>query len=157
MKILRGSAKIEERADSGAAIRLGPAGGAGETSSWGLALVVFMRLLAVLWVGQGLSQWAAILLPREPLFDQATEVWGAAVIFFAVLDLVAAVGLWLATPWGGVIWLFCAVAQIFAALMIPGFFAGLWIGVSVVLIGLYFALTWLAARRGDDAGRGKRP
>jgi Family of unknown function (DUF6163) len=151
MKILRGSARNEERADSGAAIRLGPAGRASETSPWGLALVVFMRLLAVLWVGQGLSQWAAILLPREPLFDQATEVWGAAVIFFAALDLVAAVGLWLATPWGGVIWLFCAVAQILAGLMIPGFFAGLWIGVTVVLICLYFALTWLAARRGDGA------
>lgn len=156
MKIQRGSAGNEERGNSGAAIRLGDAGAAGEASPWGLALVVFMRLLAVLWVCQGLSQWAAILLPRDPLFDQATEVWGAAVVFFAVLNLVAAVGLWLATPWGGVIWLFCAVAQIFAALIIPGFFAGIWIGVDVALIALYFALTWLAARRGDDAARRER-
>ena len=39
----------------------------------------------------------------------------SAVIFFGVLDLVAAVGLWLATPWGGVLWLLAAVSQIFVA------------------------------------------
>jgi hypothetical protein len=44
-------------------------------------------------------QWSAILLPSEPLFDNLPPLRIAAVIYFAVFDLVAAVGLWLATPW----------------------------------------------------------
>ena len=148
MKILRGSARNEERADSGAAIRLGPAGVGRETSAWGLALVVFMRVLAVLWVGQGLSQWAAILLPREPLFDQATEVWGAAVIFFAVLDLVAAVGLWLAAPWGAVVWLTASVSMVVVEAFFPQVYGGRSsvIIVEAVLIVGYLLLAIQAAR-----------
>ncbi|MGO9672613.1 MAG: DUF6163 family protein [Methylocella sp.] len=146
MKILRGSEKIAERGDSGAAIRLGDSGEGGEKNAWGLVLVVFMRLLAALCVAQGLSQWSAVLLPHRPLFDTVTPDWGAAVIFFAILDLLAAVGLWLATPWGGVLWLFRSVAQIFVALTIPSFFGPVWIAANCVLILAYFALTLLAGR-----------
>ena len=37
--------------------------------------------------------------------------WQTATIFFAVIDLVAAVGLWLAAPWGAVVWLTAAVSM----------------------------------------------
>ena len=114
----------------------------------GLILVVFMRLLAALSVAQGLYQWSAMLLPHRPLFDTVTPVWGAAVIFFSILDLLAAVGLWLATPWGGVLWLFGSSAQIFVWWDIPSFFGPLWIAADGVLIVAYFALTWLATRQG---------
>jgi hypothetical protein len=150
MRFLPGVSKNAERADSGAAIRLGDTAHILEEAHpdhfWGLLLVVFMRLLAVLWVFQGLLQWGALLLPREALFDNVTALWGAAVIFFAVFDLVAAVGLWLATPWGGVIWLLGAIAQIFVALAIQGFFSLIWIGANIVLIIVYFILTWQAGR-----------
>ncbi len=146
MRSARSPERLAERGDSGAAIRLGDAGEVGEKNAWGLILVVFMRLLAALCVAQGLYQWSAVLLPHEPLFDTATPVWGAAVIFFAILDLLAAVGLWLATPWGGVLWLFRSVAQIFVALTIPSFFGPLWIVANCILILAYFALTWLAGR-----------
>src|SRR5262249_4988258 len=113
MKLLPGSDAIAARADSGAAIRLGePAGIAGEENRTELLLVLFKRLLAGLWLILGLVQWSAILLPPEPLFDKVSALRGAAVIFFATVNSVAAVGLWLATPWGGVIWLLCAIAQI---------------------------------------------
>jgi hypothetical protein len=148
VKTLRGADKGTR--DSGAAIRLGDKGDAGEKNVWGLVLVVFMRLLAALCLAQGLSQWGAMLLPRQPLFDTVTPIWGAAVIFFAVLDLLAAVGLWLATPWGGVLWLFRSVAQIFAALTIPSFSGPVWIAADVALILVYFALTWLAGRPDGD-------
>lgn len=149
MKAQHGPERTGERGE--AAIRLGETGESGEPSFWGLALVVFMRLLAALWVFRGLSQWAAILLPGEPLFDVATPLFAAAVIFFAILDLVAAVGLWLATPWGGVLWLFSAVAQIFAALMIPTFLGKVWILVNIALIAAYFWLTWQAGRPDGEA------
>lgn len=156
MKGLRGPDGTFERPDTGAAIRLGDAGETGEESPWGVILVVFMRLLATLWVFQGLTQWSVVLVPSEPFLDGAAPVWSGAVIFFAVLDLVAAVGLWLATPWGGVLWLFSAVAQIFAAVMIPSFFGKLWIGVNVILIIAYFVLTWLAGHPRGDFGRRNR-
>ena len=73
-------------------------------------------------------------------------------IFFAVLDIVAGVGLWLATPWGGVLWLLIASAQIFVTLSMPGFFVGgyVLIAVNAILIIIYFALTFEAGRD-DDA------
>ena len=143
--------------DSGAAIRLGePARIAGEENRAGLFLVVFMRLLAGLWVIQGLLQWSAILLPSEPLFDTVSALRGAAVIFFAIFDLVAAVGLWLATPWGGVIWLLGAIAQIFVALGLPKFFSLLWIGADIVLIVIYFVLTWQAGQAGTPPSQSRR-
>jgi hypothetical protein len=141
MKLLPGSDAIAARADSGAAIRLGePARIADEENRAGLLLVLFKRLLAGLWLILGLVQWSAILLPPEPLFDKVSALRGAAVIFFATVNFVAAVGLWLATPWGGVIWLLCAIAQIIVALALPGFFSMLWIGADVVLIVIYFVL-----------------
>ena len=90
---------------------------------WGLVLVVFMRLLAVLWIIQGLLQW-----------------------FFSVIDFLAAVGLWLATPWGGVLWLFAAISQIFVAASVRQVIAPSWIASDVGLIVLYFALTFQAGR-----------
>jgi hypothetical protein len=145
MKVLPGSRETAARPDSGAAIRLGePARIAGEENRAGLFLVLFTRLLAGLWLVQGLLQWSAILLPPEPLFDKVSALRGAAVIFFATVNLVAAVGLWLATPWGGFLWLLAAVAQIIVALALPGFFSMLWIGADVALIVIYFVLMWRA-------------
>ncbi len=149
MKLSLGSSKTAARPDSGAAIRLGePAGIDAEANRAGLFLVVFMRLLAGLWVIQGLLQWSAILLPPEPLFDNVSALRGAAVIFFATVNLVAAVGLWLATPWGGVIWLLGAIAQILVAVALPEFFSMLWIGATIVLIVIYFCLMWRAGHAG---------
>ena len=92
MKLSPGSSKTAARPEPGAAIRLGePARIAGEQNRAGLFLVIFMRLLAGLWVIQGLLQWSAIVLPPEPLFDHLSALRGAAVIFFATVNLVAAV------------------------------------------------------------------
>lgn len=142
---LRGPDENQGRAGSGGAVPFADAARkAGSSIAWGLVLVVFMRLLAVAWVIQGLIQWAGVLLPQEALFDQVTMAFGAAVIFFAVFDLVAAVGLWLASPWGGAIWLFVALAQILVTIAIPGFFSTAWISADILLIALYFFLTWQA-------------
>ena len=77
-------------------------------------------------------------------------------IFFATVNLVAAVGLWLATPWGGVIWLLGAIAQILAALTLPGFYSMLWIGADIVLIVIYFGLMWRAGHAGAASFRQSR-
>jgi len=118
-----------------------------------LHLVIFMRLLAGLWVLQGLVQWSAILLPAEPLFDKLPPLRSAAVIFFAIFDIVAAAGLWLATPWGGVIWLLGALTQIAAAIGLPGFFSISWVAANLALIAIYFVLTFEARHPGAVLGR----
>ena len=148
MRFLRGPSKVSALPDTGAAIRLGEFSSlAREANPAGFLLVVFMRLLAVLWALQGLLQWGAILLPPEPLFDKVSTLNSAAIIFFAVFDLVAAVGLWLAAPWGGVIWLLGAITQIAVSLWLPEFYSRLWIALDLILITLYFGLTWQASQR----------
>ena len=130
------------------AIRVGDPGAGGEATKWGYLLTRFMRVMALFWLMQGLAQWRVVLTARAPIFDTMPSSAALAIIFFSVLDLVAGVGLWLATPWGGVLWLLIASAQIFVAASMPQFFAGgYWlIGVDLVLIVLYFGLTFEAGR-----------
>ncbi len=129
-----------------AAIRVGMSAREQIETRWGLILVIFMRLLAALWILQGLSEWASFMLPRGAVFDHMSKSQTAAVMFFAVIDFLAAVGLWLATPWGGVLWLFAAVAQILIALGVKHSFSPIWVASDVALIAIYFVLTWQAAR-----------
>ena len=130
------------------AIRIGDAGAAGEATKWGLLLTRFMRLIAAFWIIQGLAQWRVVLVSPQSIFDTMPQSAAVAVVFFGVADLVAGVGLWLATPWGGVLWLLIASAQIFVAAGMPNFFSGGYylIAVDLVLIMLYFVLTFEAGR-----------
>ena len=154
MKFSRGLNKVAVPPDSGAAIRLGEQSlSAGKEDSAGLVLVVFMRFLAGLWVIQGLLQWGAILLPSQSLLDNVSSVRGGPVIFFAIFDLVAAVGLWLAAPWGGVIWLLGAIAQILVTLGVPGSFSMFWAATNIILIVVYFVLTWRAGHATTAPGQ----
>ena len=133
-----------------AAIALSKSPAGQETDRSGLLLVIFMRLIAALWVVEGLMQWSLVVVTdvdgRSGLATLSVSAI-VAVVFFAVIDLIAAVGLWLATPWGGVIWLVTAGAQLFVIVTMPGFFDHpVMIGLAdLALIGLYLVLTWQAA------------
>jgi Family of unknown function (DUF6163) len=144
MNIFRSFDRKEERPPPGSAIRLENPRKSGQTH-WGSLLVIFMRVLAGLWICQGLAEWALVLLPGQPLFDSLPGAMSAAIIFFAIADLVAAVGLWLATPWGGALWLFAATSQIFVAVAIKNSISMSWIMVDIVLIAVYFVLTFKAS------------
>ena len=135
-------------------IRLGEPTPTSESTRWGQLLTRFMRIIAMFWLLQGLMQWYVVLTAPRPIFDTLPSGAATAIIFFAVLDLIAGVGLWLATPWGGVLWLLIASAQIFVTLTVPGFFAGGYflIGLDLVLIALYFALTFEAGRDFEAQG-----
>src|SRR5208283_3004080 len=130
------------------AIRIGDPGSVGEAAKWGLLLTRFMRLIAAFWLIQGLAQWRVVLVSTQSIFDTMPQPAAVAVVFFGVADLIAGVGLWLATPWGGVLWLLIASAQIFVAAGMPNFFSGGYylIAVDLVLIALYFILTFEAGR-----------
>lgn len=122
-----------------------------DPTRWGILLVIFMRLIAALWIVQGLAQWQVMLVVEGMLFDRVPISVGVAVIVFAVADLVAAVGLWLATPWGGVLWILVAFAQCAVAIALPNFFEGgrLVVALDAVLIGMYLFLTYKAAGEGQ--------
>ena len=65
-----------------------------------------------------------------------------------VEELVAAVGLWLATPWGAVVWLTTVVSMAVIELMFPGIYGGSLtvVGIEAVMLAAYLALAWMAAR-----------
>ena len=151
MKLLRHKAVRELSSASDLAIRISDSESQQpqKQTRWGMILVIFMRLMAALWLCQGLVEWAAVLLPSNAVFDSLDGAAGVVIIFFAIADLVAAVGLWLATPWGGALWLFAATSQIFAAMTVRDSFSAGWIVVDVLLIVIYFGLTFKAALERD--------
>lgn len=140
-----------------AAIVLKPATGRDERTRLGLALLVFMRILAAVWLVQGLLQWGTVLgtgAGGSSLFSALTPAAMAAGVFFAVVNFVAAVGLWLAAPWGGVIWLVAVFAQLVVVLLMPTFFDhALLTGiVDVALMAGYSSLVWFAAQEPTTPG-----
>ncbi|WP_298421812.1 hypothetical protein [Rhodoblastus sp.] len=110
------------------------------------ALTLFFRLAALLWILQALEQWRRIIAPATGSFADFSASVMAATVFFAVLNPIAAVGLWLMAPWGGVVWLLTLIAQAFVASSKPSFFmlGGYTKVVDVVLLGLYLFLSWRA-------------
>lgn len=138
------------------AILLTPPAGRDDRTRFGFALVLFMRVTAGLWIVQGLVQWGAVLgTGRDGLspFVALAPAAMVAAVFFAVVDFIASVGLWLAAPWGGVIWLVAVGAQILVLVVMPGFFdhptlTGI---ADVALMTLYLALVWFAAQAPDPA------
>ncbi len=111
-----------------------------------LALTLFVRAVALLWIVQALEQWLRIIAPAQGSFADLTPATMTAILFFAVLNPVAAVGLWLLAPWGGVVWLLTLVAQVFVASSKPSFFllGGALKFVDALLFGLYLFLSWRA-------------
>lgn len=74
---------------------------------WSRIYRVFMRALAVLTIGRGLGQWALICGMNDADgvgFEDYAAALQASIIFFAVIEIVAGVGLWLTAAWGGAVW-----------------------------------------------------
>ncbi len=117
---------------------------------WSDALVWFMRAIAWLWVAKGLFNWGLVLgaFARYGDFALLSRSLQGAIVFFAAVDLLAAIGLWLAAPWGGVLWLLCvSIETVSPALGVRGAGSGaLGAGLNVVLVALYFFLTWRAGQ-----------
>jgi hypothetical protein len=118
---------------------------------WTFWLIVFLRVMAVISMVKGIYHWSEVLGVGDgggSTFETKGAAWQAATIYFAVIDLVAAVGLWLAAAWGGVLWLTAAMSIIAIELFFPQVYGGRqWVIASeATAILLYFALTIAAAR-----------
>jgi hypothetical protein len=111
-------------------------------------LVLFLRVMAGLSLVKGLYHWALVCGLGAGL-DNGFEVhsipWQTATVFFAVIDLVAAVGLWLTAAWGAVVWLTAIISMVAVELLFPQVYGG-----SIVIVlfeaGLLAIYLWLAVQ-----------
>jgi hypothetical protein len=117
---------------------------------WTRILVVFLRVMAVLSLLKGLYHWSVvcgIVVIDKPFEDHAMP-WQATTVFFAVIDLVAAVGLWLIAAWGAVVWLTAAVSMAAVEVFFPQVYGGrtaIMVFEGLLLVG-YLVLAIQSAR-----------
>ena len=85
---------------------------------------------------------------RGRRLEMHTVAWQTATVFFAVIDLVAAVGLWLAAAWGAVVWLTAVVSMAVVEVFFPQVYGGSIFVVlgETALLGMYLWLAIFAAR-----------
>jgi len=124
---------------------------ANASGSWAEYLVLFLRIMAVVSLVKGLYHWAqicGIAAPVEGGFEAHTVAWQTATVFFAVIDLVAAVGLWLAAAWGAVVWLTSVVSMAVVEMFFPQVYGGsiFVVLLEATLLGVYLWLAIFAAR-----------
>jgi hypothetical protein len=122
---------------------------------WTSRLILYVRVMAGVFMLKGLYHWALVCGiggDAESAFELAPLSWKAATIFFAVIDLVAAVGLWLAAAWGGVVWLTAAISMAAVEVFFPQIFGGqTWVvAAEIIAIVIYLALALLAGREQSE-------
>ena len=120
---------------------------------WSAVLVWLMRAYAGIWMAKGLLNWAVIIGATERFgeFGTMPRTQQGVVVFHAAADLVAAAGLWMAAPWGGVLWVLSAGVEI-----ISPFLAGrsamvgrIALIVDASLVLAYFVANWRAAQESE--------
>src|SRR5207248_273646 len=144
----RGGARVAMSDPMAAVEGIGRQKGAG---LWTGRLVWFLRAMAIVSLLKGLYHWAAVVGigdPSSSVFETSSTAWQAATIFFAVIDLVAAVGLWLAAAWGAVVWLTSAISMAAVELFFPQIFGGrLWVSaIEAGMVVAYVGFALMAAR-----------
>lgn len=119
--------------------------------SWTEYLVLFLRIMAAISLVKGLYHWGQVCsigVPANEAFEAHTIAWQSATVFFAVLDLVAAVGLWLAAAWGAVVWLTSVVSMAVVEVFFPRIYGGSLVIVmtEMGLLLIYLGLAIVSAR-----------
>lgn len=131
---------------------------------WRLILTVFMRLAALGHLGWALWEWAALIGLVPPVFGTESKAYlprqGAA-WFFAGVDPIAAVGLWLGSTWGVATWLVATFARILIHTAYAGIFDWTppWTALQGATVALYLVLFFLTERteREEKLKRRRRP
>jgi hypothetical protein len=115
---------------------------------WAQRLVMFLRAMAGLSMIKGLFHWAVVCGINAPTtggFADYPTPYQSATAFFAVIDLVAAVGLWLAAPWGAVVWLTSIISMVAVEMLFPQIYGGrIWL--VIIEFGLLGTYLWLALK-----------
>lgn len=116
---------------------------------WQQRLVLYQRIAGGFMMFKGLVQWGALLgvgagagarFLDLPLDAQVVTV------FFAIVDILAGVGLWLGSTWGGALWLIAAALQIVAGMgfvQLSGFLVLLTI-LEILMLAVYVVARFMA-------------
>jgi hypothetical protein len=129
---------------------------------WRLALDIWLRVLALGHLAWALWEWAALMGIVPPVGGEVTRAqlprMGAS-YFFAGIDPVAAVGLWLGSTWGTATWLVATFARIIIHTGYAGIFG--WTteatALQVVSLLVYLMLFFFAERADrEDKKRNRR-
>jgi Family of unknown function (DUF6163) len=123
----------------------------GRVDPWATRLVLFLRCMAAIAILKGLFHWAVVcgfLSPADTKFEDTMTSYQAATVFFGVIDLVSAVGLWLAAPWGAVVWLTSVISMVAVETLFPQIYGGrVWVvGIDMILICSYLWLALMSSR-----------
>jgi hypothetical protein len=119
--------------------------------TWTEYLILFLRIMAVVSLIKGLYHWGQVVglgAGPDDDFEAHTIAWQTSTVFFAVLDLIAAVGLWLAAAWGAVVWLTSVVSMAAVEVFFPQVYGGslFVVIVEMTLLGIYLYLAIVSAR-----------
>ncbi len=119
--------------------------------TWTEYLVLFLRIMAAISLAKGLYHWSQVCgigASSNHSFETHSLPWQSATVFFAIIDLVAAVGLWLAAAWGAVVWLTSVVSMAVVELFFPSVYGGSTFVVfaEMGLLIVYLFLAFCSAR-----------
>lgn len=122
-----------------------------QTNRLPLILDVYGRVMSGVLMLFGLFHWAVILGVVDGAggsFEEMSAAWKMATITLAVVDLVAAVGLWQRVAWGNVLWYCAALFEVSLHTVFMGTY-----GADFILVAFHiasvagFAALSFAARR----------
>ena len=116
-----------------------------------LVLDVYGRVMSGLLMLLGLFHWAVILgvvAGAGGMFEEMSTPWKMATIHLAVVDLVAAVGLWQRVAWGNVLWFYAALFEVAMHTVFMSTFGPDYLVVAFHIVSVAgFLIVALAARR----------
>lgn len=123
---------------------------------WRRRLFLFLRGVAVFLILEGVLHWSIIIGIGEgadtyfatmPLAAQGAVVWAA------IIDPIAGVGLWLRAGWAVVLWLLATLSQVILAAWAPAGMTRLLL-FTVVELGLVMAYAILSIRAARESDEG---
>lgn len=124
-------------------------------SPWRRRLFLFLRGVAVFLLIEGIVHWVVILGVGEGTpswFEELPMAAQGAVIWAAIVDPIAGVGLWLRAGWAIVLWLIATLTQAVLAAWAPSGMTPLLLFtlVELGLVVAYAVLSIRAARESDE-------
>ena len=124
-------------------------------SPWRRRLLLFLRGVAAFLLLEGIIHWAVILgIGDGPAsrFEGMPMAAQAAVIWAAIIDPIAGVGLWLRAGWAIVLWLLATLTQVVLGVWAPAGMTRLMLFtlVELALVVAYAVLSIRAARESDQ-------
>ena len=122
---------------------------------WRRRLFLFLRAVAAFLLIEGVIHWAVILGIGDSTpshFEQMSTMAQAAVVWAAIIDPIAGVGLWLRAGWAVVLWLIATLPQVMFGALAPAEMTRILIFtmVELGLVVAYAVLSIKAAQESDE-------